>query len=195
MLAQAWAYSLFNFQTACRHCEERKRRPAVARLRELWRAWSPPKRARAKEEAIQRKCKQGLDCFARNDEHHLSHTSVSPQRVSLGLYEILSLKKTEGAGKGGRSIPPAVCVQQKKHAAVSTGDVDWLDLPCANGFNGCFVLSPVIGLCCHRCLADHPPQEVMPASRHQDHTTLPSARSAHSSGARLASIASRAQRP
>jgi hypothetical protein len=138
----------------------------------------------------------GLLRFARNDEHHSSHTSVSPQRVSLGLYEILSLKKTEGAGKGGRAFDSTRSLRAtKKHAAVSTGDVDWLDLPCANGFNGCFVLSPVIGLCCHRCLADHPPQEVMPASRHQDHTTSPSARSAHSSGARLASIASPAQRP
>src|SRR5204863_2246004 len=37
-----------------------------------------------------------------------------------------------------------------------------------------FVLSPVIGLCCHRRLRDET-QNLTPASRHQDHTTSPSA--------------------
>src|SRR5436190_1226331 len=48
-----------------------------------------------------------------------------------------------------------------------------------------FVISPVIGLCCHRRLANmagprpvgptSPPQNLTPASRRQDHTTSPSA--------------------
>jgi hypothetical protein len=42
----------------------------------------------------------------------------------------------------------------------------------------CFVLSPVIGLCCHRHLVELPPQNLTPASRRQDHTTSPSAASA-----------------
>jgi hypothetical protein len=37
-----------------------------------------------------------------------------------------------------------------------------------------FVISPVIGLVCHRRLVEFP-QGLMPASRHQDHTTSPSA--------------------
>jgi hypothetical protein len=49
-----------------------------------------------------------------------------------------------------------------------------------------FVLSPVIGLCCHRrwprCVSIV--TNLMPASRHQDHTTSPSAIEAPSSVAR-----------
>src|ERR1700738_2201540 len=50
----------------------------------------------------------------------------------------------------------------------------------------CFVLSPVIGLVCHRRLriwlvrpgwADFPSADLTPASRRQDHTTSPSAAS------------------
>jgi hypothetical protein len=43
-----------------------------------------------------------------------------------------------------------------------------------DGFTVSFVLSPVIGLFCHRHLAEVP-QGLTPASRHQDHTTSPSA--------------------
>jgi len=39
-----------------------------------------------------------------------------------------------------------------------------------------FVLSPVIGLYCHRHLVELPPRDLTPASRRQDHTTSPSAR-------------------
>src|ERR1700688_4580729 len=53
-----------------------------------------------------------------------------------------------------------------------------------------FVLSPVIGLSCHRHLAELPPQNLTPASRRQDHTTSPSAKSALSSLAPSASTAS-----
>jgi hypothetical protein len=38
-----------------------------------------------------------------------------------------------------------------------------------------FALSPVIGLSCHRHLAELPPRDLTPASRRQDHTTSPSA--------------------
>jgi hypothetical protein len=38
-----------------------------------------------------------------------------------------------------------------------------------------FVLSPVIGLFCHRRLQDHHPASLISASRYQDHTTSPSA--------------------
>jgi len=56
-------------------------------------------------------------------------------------------------------------------------------LPCAMVLTGSFALSPVTGLCCHRCLADRGasqpgwadalPQNVTPASGRQDHTTSP----------------------
>ena len=45
-----------------------------------------------------------------------------------------------------------------------------------NGFTAYFVLSPVIGLSCHRHLAELPPRDLTPASRRQDHTTSPSAK-------------------
>jgi hypothetical protein len=44
-----------------------------------------------------------------------------------------------------------------------------------NGFTVSFVLSPVIGLSCHRHLTDSYPRSLTPASRRQDHTTSPSA--------------------
>ena len=42
-----------------------------------------------------------------------------------------------------------------------------------NGFTAYFVLSPAIGLVCHRHLRF--PADLTPASRRQDHTTSPSA--------------------
>src|SRR3954466_7667778 len=52
-----------------------------------------------------------------------------------------------------------------------------------------FVISPVIGLFCHRRLASA--QNLTPASRRQDHTTLPSAFSTVRQRCLIASIASR----
>src|SRR3954453_13067577 len=51
------------------------------------------------------------------------------------------------------------------------------------------VISPVIGLCCHRRLASA--QNLTPASRRQDHTTSPSAFSTVRQRCLIASIASR----
>src|SRR4051794_10251862 len=53
-----------------------------------------------------------------------------------------------------------------------------------------FVISPVIGLVCHRRLAVDP-QNLTPASRRQDHTTSPSAFSTVRQPCLMASIASR----
>jgi hypothetical protein len=55
---------------------------------------------------------------------------------------------------------------------------------------GSFALSPVIGLFCHRRLAQSSARNLMPASRHQDHTTSPSASAPFVKGA-SASTASR----
>jgi hypothetical protein len=44
-----------------------------------------------------------------------------------------------------------------------------------NGFNGLYVISPAIGLSCHRRWQKMTSTNLTPASRRQDHTTSPSA--------------------
>ena len=62
-----------------------------------------------------------------------------------------SLERKEGAGKAGCPMHPQPRVQGKKHTSiVTTGSPNWSGLPCANGFDGLYVLSPVNGLFCHR---------------------------------------------
>jgi hypothetical protein len=65
----------------------------------------------------------------------------------------------------------------KKHMSKSTtGSTGSAGFPRANGFNGCFELSLVIGLSCHHRRAMHSHRrDLTPASRRQDHTTSPSA--------------------
>jgi hypothetical protein len=54
--------------------------------------------------------------------------------------------REEGAGNAGRSARPQPRMQNKKHTSVvTTGPPNRSGTPCAIGFNGCFVLSPVIG--------------------------------------------------
>src|SRR3954451_660172 len=73
---------------------------------------------------------------------------------------------------------------KKAYELRPTGKPDAPAFPHAMVFTVSFVISPVIGLCCHRRLAnwsagpgraDTPPRDLTPASRRQDHTTLPSA--------------------
>jgi hypothetical protein len=70
-----------------------------------------------------------------------------------------------------------VCKNRKHTSVVTTGSPNTAGIPRANGFTAYFVLSPVIGLCCHRrkpqCISIA--AYLMPASRHQDHTASPSA--------------------
>src|ERR1700692_2388626 len=63
-------------------------------------------------------------------------------------------------------------------------------IPARNGFTAYVVLSPAIGLFCHRRLRKSLPANLTPASRRQDHTILPSASKALSSEAPLAATAS-----
>ena len=92
---------------------------------------------------------------------------------------ILSLAPEKGAGNAGRSMrPTASCARwSRKSTRVSTGHTGNTRHSPRNGFTAYFVLSPVIGLVCHRrcrnCSAN-----LTPASRRQDHTTSPSASSA-----------------
>ncbi|SHG52611.1 hypothetical protein SAMN05444169_2885 [Bradyrhizobium erythrophlei] len=63
-------------------------------------------------------------------------------------------------------------------------------IPARNGFTAYVVLSPAIGLSCHRRLRKSLPANLTPASRRQDHTILPSARKTLSSEAPPAATAS-----
>jgi hypothetical protein len=93
----------------------------------------------------------------------------------------------EGVGNAG--CPPHPQPRVVKHTSVvTTSPPEHPAFPHAMVLTAYFVLSPVIGLSCHRRLADMvlskpgradlPPLDLTPASRRQDHTILPSAKSA-----------------
>ena len=95
----------------------------------------------------------------------------------------LSPQRTEGAGNAGcLSAPAASCAKEKAHELVTTGSPKHAGIPARLVLTAYSELSPVIGPFCHRPRnnAKHC-CELMPASRHQDHTALPSAlaRSSH----------------
>jgi len=86
---------------------------------------------------------------------------------------------------GARCTRSLACKNKKAHEVVTTGSPEQPGIPRAMVLTAYFVISPVIGLCCHRRLANlagprpvgptSPPQNLTPASRRQDHTTSPSA--------------------
>src|SRR4051812_28985442 len=79
---------------------------------------------------------------------------------------------------------------KKAYELVTTGRPDDPAFPHAMVLTVSFVISPVIGLVCHRRLAVDP-QNLTPASRRQDHTTSPSAFGTVRQRCLIASIASR----
>src|SRR3954471_1457229 len=79
---------------------------------------------------------------------------------------------------------------KKAYELVTTGRPDDPAFPHAMVLTVSFVISPVIGLVCHRRFAVDP-QSLTPASRRQDHTTSPSAFSPVRQRCLMASIASR----
>jgi hypothetical protein len=82
--------------------------------------------------------------------------------------------ESEGAGNAGRPLRPQPRVQNKKHTSVVTTVTPGSPgIPRAMVLTVSFVLSPVIGLVCHRRWRIT--ANLTPASRRQDHTTLPSA--------------------
>ena len=83
--------------------------------------------------------------------------------------------RTEGAGNAGRSMRPQPRVQQKSTRVSHHGHTGSPGIPRAMVLTVSFVLSPVIGLSCHRRLR-FVSANLTPASRRQDHTTSPSAR-------------------
>src|ERR1700688_4562749 len=99
-----------------------------------------------------------------------------------------NFRPEEGAGKAGCALHPRSRVQDARKNAHTSIQVQRRQsgLPCAMVLTAYFVLSPVIGLSCHRrpaktgevrarlgrlCLS----RDLTPASRRQDHTTSPSA--------------------
>src|SRR5258707_546572 len=82
------------------------------------------------------------------------------------------------------NAPAASCaLLLVERTRVTTSTPESPDVPARNGFTTYFVLSPVIGLSCHRHPANmvcprpvgptSPPLDLTPASRRQDHTTSP----------------------
>ncbi len=96
-------------------------------------------------------------------------------------------RKTEGAGKAGCPMHPQPRVRNlsEAHERSHRGFAGTPGLPCAMVLTVSFVLSPVIGLVCHRRLrigGEFGPvgpalvsANLTPASGRQDHTTSPSA--------------------
>src|SRR5260370_33725607 len=69
---------------------------------------------------------------------------------------VIAPSKTEGAGKAGCALHPRsrVLNAHSKNAHEQTGSAENIRPSLRNGFTAYFVLSPVIGLSCHRRLAD-----------------------------------------
>src|SRR3981081_3542204 len=92
-------------------------------------------------------------------------------------------RKTEGVGHAGCLLHPQPRVQSRKHTSVvATGPAGIARRPRTQWFTAYFVLSPAIGLVCHRLLrikvcppgrARKTSADLTPASRRQDHTTSP----------------------
>jgi len=86
---------------------------------------------------------------------------------------------------GARCTRSLACKSKIAHEVVTTSSPEQPGIPRAMVLTASFGLSPVIGLFCHRRLANmagprpvgptSPPQNLTPASRRQDHTTSPSA--------------------
>jgi hypothetical protein len=85
-----------------------------------------------------------------------------------------------------RAAPAVSCARCTKECAHEhTGSAEAIRPSLRNGFTAYFVISPAIGLSCHRRpakpdlsapgWADLPSRDLTPASRRQDHTTSPSA--------------------
>jgi len=100
-----------------------------------------------------------------------------PRREASEVCEKRDPPKNRGRRECRAPNAPAASRAKNKSTRVShhrfTGTTG---IPCANGFTAYSALSPVIGLVCHRRLARwiNIVADLMPASRHQDHTASPS---------------------
>jgi hypothetical protein len=77
---------------------------------------------------------------------HILAASFRARFTSHGASET-----SEGAGNAGRSTPRSLACKNKKHTSiVTTVTPDSSGIPRAMVLTVSFVISPVIGLCCHR---------------------------------------------
>jgi hypothetical protein len=124
--------------------------------------------------------KPGHDECRHLDSKHAFTTS--PRNAPEAL---LNLSAQRGRGERRMPVAPAAscAIVVVERTRVTTSTPESPDVPARNGFTTYFVLSPVIGLSCHRHPADmvcprpvgptSPPLDLTPASRRQDHTTSP----------------------
>ena len=87
------------------------------------------------------------------------------------------LLKVEGAGNAGCAARThgLVCEMKKHTSKFTTGTSHQPTFPARMVLTVSFVLSPAIGLRCHRHRRKLNSADLIPASRNQDHTTSPSA--------------------
>src|SRR2546421_7160113 len=79
------------------------------------------------------------------------HTSALSRRENARALPITTLEKIEGAGNAGCALHPQSRVQKVKSTRGSHHRFTGADrLPRAMVLTVSFVISPVIGLCCHR---------------------------------------------
>ena len=135
-----------------------------------------------------------------NRRSHSEHNGVarvcvhdaSPSRAHCVRVMLCKSSQSEGVGNAGCPMHPQPRVRKgRKHTSVvTTVHRNHPAFPHAMVLTASFVLSPVIGLSCHRRQRKFASANLTPASRRQDHTTSPSAitalRQQH-----VASIASR----
>src|SRR3954470_4992342 len=119
-----------------------------------------------------------------------THASAFSRREGVRGVREFSAFHWEGRGECRVPTHPQPRMKSKKaYELVTTGRPDDPAFPHAMVLTVSFVISPVIGLCCHRRFASA--QNLTPASRRQDHTTSPSAFNTVRQRCLIASIASR----
>jgi hypothetical protein len=85
--------------------------------------------------------------------------AISPRLAREFCFDVLPFRRSEGAGNAGRPLRPQPRVQCKKaHELVTTVTPEKPGIPYAMVLTVSFVLSPVIGLSCHRRLRKCIPQ-------------------------------------
>ena len=135
-----------------------------------------------------------MDCVVaralRNDEAGNADSTVKQQasprvrilaaRIASEFCVSLPPSRTEGAGKAGRRLAPAVsCANaHSKSAHEHTGSAGASRPSLRSGFTAYFVISPVNGSLPPSPLRSLLLKNLTPAPRRQDHTTSPSATTA-----------------
>jgi hypothetical protein len=122
--------------------------------------------------------KSGLLRFARNDGDLLwAHLRISATQCARMLLDTFALQRGRGECRVP-GAPAASCAHggsEYAHEYSQRGRRDRPTFP-TQWFYGLYVISPAIGLSCHRRWQKMTSTNLTPASRRQDHTTSPSAR-------------------